>query len=439
MREFVGEIPFDPERRRMSRVWRHAGQMTSYVKGAPEAILDGSVLGAAERDSLARQAVGWAEGGLRVLAVARRELPSTTALGSEALEQDLDVLGLIAFRDPLRAGVRESVDTALAAGIEVRMLTGDHAATAGAVAAELGIPGEWVAARVTPEDKLRIVEQLQAEGRVVAVTGDGVNDAPALRRADIGVSMGRSGTEAAREASDVVLTDDDFSTIVAAVREGRVIAHNVRSVTAFLLSANLGEVLLFAAAVTLGLGSPMTVVEVRSSICSPTGCRRSRWLGTRASADTMRPPAERGSELFSHDIGRSLVALGLCVGASAFAGYLIGRTQTAAAGQTMAFATVALAELALVFSFRSRRLAAWSMPANPLLVLGCAVSAAIVAVLVFLPAAHSVVGTTSLSTAQACAVLALSLVPAAAAEIAKQVTRRASGSDRARASRPARP
>ena len=141
-REFLGELPFDPERRRMSRVWRRADQRISYVKGAPEAILDGSALGELERAAVASQASGWAEGGLRVLAVARRELPADAALESAALEQELDVVGLIAFRDPLRAAARAAVHTARAAGIEVRMLTGDHAATARAVASELGIPGE---------------------------------------------------------------------------------------------------------------------------------------------------------------------------------------------------------------------------------------------------------------------------------------------------------
>ena len=144
----------------------------------------------------------------------------------------------------------------------MKILTGDHPATARAIAAALELEADDVHARITPADKLEIVEELQAAVEVVAVTGDGVNDAPALRRADVGVAMGRSGTETAREAADIVLTDDDFATIVAAIREGRRIADNIRKFVAFLLSANLGEVVLFAVAVLAGLGAPMTVVQV---------------------------------------------------------------------------------------------------------------------------------------------------------------------------------
>ena len=242
--------------------------------------------------------------------------------------------------------------------------------------------------------------------------------------------MGRSGTEAAREASDVVLTDDDFSTIVAAVREGRVIAHNVRSVAAFLLSANLGEVLLFAAAVTLGLGAPMTVIQVLLVNLLTDGLPAIALARDPASADTMRPQTGGGQELFSRAVTSALAALGTCVGAVALTAYLVGRTQGHSAGQTMAFATVALAELAVVFSFRSERISAWRMPANPMLALGCAASAAIVALLVFLPAAHSIAGTTSLSAGQAAFVAGLALVPAALAEVAKLVIRRHSPAQR---------
>jgi len=143
---------------------------------------------------------------------------------------------------------------ALEAGVDVRILTGDHPATAHAIGRALRLPSDRVFARISPADKLELVRRLQRSGEVVVVTGDGVNDAPALRQANVGIAMGGSGTEAAREAADIVLTDDDFSTIVAAVREGRRVGDNVRKFVAFLLSANLGEVLLFAAAVGAGLG-----------------------------------------------------------------------------------------------------------------------------------------------------------------------------------------
>ena len=175
---------------------------------------------------------------------------------------ELQPLGLVGLTDPLRPMAAASVQAARALGLDVKMLTGDHPLTAAAIARELGLPPDAVHARFTPADKLELVAALQRSGEVVAVTGDGVNDAPALRQADVGIAMGASGTEAAREASSLVITDDDFATIVAAVEEGRRIAGNLRSFLAFLLSANLGEVLLFAVAIGVGLGPPMTVVQV---------------------------------------------------------------------------------------------------------------------------------------------------------------------------------
>ena len=171
---------------------------------------------------------GWASEGLRVLAVAARELTDDDPSEEEA-EHDLRLLGVIALHDPLRPSAEPAVAAARRAGITVRMLTGDHPATARTIGHALGLADAEIVARATPADKLELVEALQAAGEVVVVTGDGVNDAPALRRADVGVAMGRSGTQAAREAASIVLTDDDFATIVAAVAEGRRIGDNIRS------------------------------------------------------------------------------------------------------------------------------------------------------------------------------------------------------------------
>ena len=155
-----------------------------------------------------------------MLAVAQRELPETS-LSGDALEHDLTVVGLVALEDPLRKTAQGAVDEARSAGLRVEMMTGDHPLTAEAIGDALGLPASAVHARVTPAEKLRLVESLQEEREVVAVTGDGVNDAPALRTADVGVAMGRGGTEVARESADLVITDDDFATIVAAIRAGR--------------------------------------------------------------------------------------------------------------------------------------------------------------------------------------------------------------------------
>ena len=294
------------------------------------------------------------------------------------LEQDLRVVGLVALHDPLRATAAAAVAEARSAGLRVEMVTGDHPVTAAAIGRVLDLP-EWaIHARVTPAEKLRLVESLQADGEVVALTGDGVNDAPALRRADIGVAMGRSGTEAAREAADLVLTDDDFATIVVAIREGRAIADNIRKFVAFLLSANLGEVALFAIAVLAGLGVPMTVVQVLLVNILTDGLPAIALTRDPAAPDTMRRPPERGDRLFPPRAWGALGAVGVLVALAALAAFLIGRSGSDEEAQTMAFATVALAELALVFSLRSPIRAAWEAPRNMYLVGSVVLSAALV-------------------------------------------------------------
>ncbi len=304
------------------------------------------------------------------------------------------------------------------------MLTGDHPATARAIGRALALDDEAVHARITPADKLRLVEARQAEGEVVAVTGDGVNDSPALRRADVGIAMGRSGTEAAREAADIVLTDDDFATIVAAIREGRAIADNVRKFVAFLLSANLGEVVLFAVAIPFGLGVPMTVVQVLLINVLTDGLPAVALTRDPASPETMRRSPDRSRRLFPARLWLALAAIGALVGAAALGAFLLGRPHGDAEAQTMAFATIALAELVLVFSMRSEALPAWRAPRNRYLAASVVLSAAVVALAIYLPVLHEPLGTTALPAGEAVIVALLALVPAAGAELAKRAVRR---------------
>ena len=243
------------------------------------------------------------------------------------------------------------------------------------MARELDLPEDAVSARVTPAEKLRLVERLQDDGEVVAVTGDGVNDSPALRRADVGVAMGRSGTEAAREASDLVLTNDDFSTIVAAIREGRAIGDNIRKFVAFLLSANLGEVLLFASAIAVGLGAPMTVVQVLAVNVLTDGFPAVALTRDPPAPDVMQRPPERGTRLFGRESWAAIALVGALVGAAALGAFLMGRSLDEEASQTMAFATLALGELGVVFAVRSPIDPAWKRSRNPYLFMGVATSA----------------------------------------------------------------
>ena len=368
---------------------------------------------------LTSQAEAWARQGLRVLAVSRHSLDAAD-LPAEAIERDQTLVGLVALRDPLRDTAPAAIRAALDAGLRVDILTGDHRATATAVARQLGLPLEAVSARVTPAEKLRIVEKLQRRGEVVAVTGDGVNDAPALRRADVGVAMGRSGTEAAREAADLVLTDDDFSTIVAAIREGRAITDNLRKFVAFLLSANLGEVLMFAIAVVAGLGAPMTVVQVLLVNVLTDGLPAVALAADPPSPGTMRRSPERGDILFGGVSRIALGLIGLAVGAVALSAFLAGRAMDGiAVAQTMAFTTLALSELLIVFAVRSPVRPAWREPLNPWLLVSVAASAAFLVVALWLMREPFAAATLSLS--QFAVVFLLAVLPAAAIEGGKAI------------------
>ena len=417
----VRELPFDPERRRMTVVYDDGSALQAYTKGAPEAVLARCRADAAGASELAVQAEEWASAGLRVLAVATRTLDAVVGADEEAVEHDLVPLGLVALHDPLRPGAADAVSEARAAGLQVQILTGDHPATAGSIARELELPATAVSARVTPRDKLRVVEELQASGEVVAVTGDGVNDAPALRQADVGIAMGRSGTEAAREAADVVLTDHDFSTLLAAIREGRAITDNVRKFVSFLLSANFGEVVLFVGAVVSGLGAPMTVVQVLMVNVLTDGLPAVALAADPAEPDVMRRAPERSDRLFG---ARSwpllLLLVGLAVGGASLAAFLVGRELDDDAAQTMAFATVAIAELMVVFALRSATRPSWREKRNSLLLAAVGVSASLLLVTIYAQPLHEAFGTVSLDPVELGVVVAFAAVPFVVAELAKR-------------------
>jgi magnesium-transporting ATPase (P-type) len=298
----IFELPFDSVRKRMSSINREDGHSVAYVKGAPNEILAASTKVetstgvqnltpdlrqklTAENDQLARE-------GLRVLAMARRELPEESRDGGysvDKVEHDLTFLGLMAMQDPPRPEVAEAVRTANDAGIRVVMVTGDYGLTAESIARKIGIvttpeariitgadldkmtekdlqkvinSGEVIFARVKPEDKMLIVSAFKDQGAVVAVTGDGVNDAPALKRADIGVAMGIAGTDVAKEASSMVLTNDNFASIVAAVEEGRAVYDNIKKFITYIFASNIPELLPFLAFVLLGIPLALNVLQI---------------------------------------------------------------------------------------------------------------------------------------------------------------------------------
>ncbi len=281
----VEGFPFDPLRKRMSRVWRTDDGIWIAAKGAPESILAVSTMSDAERERAASAAEQLAGEGLRVLAFAEGNTPSAPTEWAEA-ERDLHFVGFAAFVDPLREGVPEAVVVLERAGVKTIVVTGDHPRTAAAISGQAGLGGgavllggsalgamddeelssrldnHTVVARATPSDKLRLVRLLQARGEVVAVTGDGINDAPALSAANVGIAMGRRGTDLAREAADLVLTDDAYPTVAAAVEGGRTIGSQLRRAVAFYLGAKVAIVLVVGLPLAFGLPSPFEPVHV---------------------------------------------------------------------------------------------------------------------------------------------------------------------------------
>jgi Ca2+-transporting ATPase len=277
--------PFDPVRKRESAVWREADGAWVAVKGAPEALLDACAMSPADRGAVLERVERLADDGLRVIAVAERHVAAVPGGAADA-ETDLAFVGLTAFRDPLRPGVSDAVAELAHAGVRTIVVSGDHPDTVGATAREAGIHsaevmhggapldaldeddlaerlrGEAVIARATPEDKLRLVRVLQGSGEAVAVTGDGVNDAPALAAANVGIAMGARGTDLAREASDLVLVDDAYPTIVGAVEGGRGLASQLRRAVAFYLGAKIALVVVIAVPLVLGLPAPFHPVHI---------------------------------------------------------------------------------------------------------------------------------------------------------------------------------
>jgi P-type Ca2+ transporter type 2C len=281
----VHEIPFESELRFSASVREKDGTRTCYVKGAPEQVISMSQVTEEKKKELLDIAGSMAERGLRVLAFASGEITDSASLSPDAIN-GLDFQGFIGMKDPLREGVLDSVKACKEAGIKVTMITGDHPTTALAISKELGFADDnstvvtgsdlssmsdetlrekisniRVFARTAPVEKLRIVNAARDSGHFVAVTGDGVNDAPALRAANVGVAMGKSGTDVARDASDIVLSDDNFSTIVAGVEEGRVAYDNIRKVIALLVSCGAAEVCMVILAVISGYPLPLVPVQ----------------------------------------------------------------------------------------------------------------------------------------------------------------------------------
>jgi Ca2+-transporting ATPase len=422
--EIAAEFPFDSDRKRMTVIERNSGTLVAHVKGAPEILLGRSslVLNAAgerpltapDRAEIFSAREEMASQGLRVLAVARRVLAPDAPLDPDAVEQKLTFLGLAGMIDPPRPEVPESVRQARAASIKVIMMTGDAPSTAVEIARRIGLvvarvvtgpelarmnredletalASEVLFARISPQDKIRVVEALQHLGHIVCMTGDGVNDAPALKKADVGVAMGLRGTEVAKDASGLVLTDDNFASIVAAIEEGRRQWENIQKFVRYLLSSNMGEVTaIFLNAI---LGGPLILLPVQILWINlvTDGISAVALAVEPAGKDVLdRPPRLVGEPI----LGWSAVAIILCLGGYLglaalwlFHHYLAGRSGEPAVASTMAFCGLVVWEEVNVFNFRSLRepLHAVGYGSNPTLLAAWAATIALQISILYIP------------------------------------------------------
>ncbi len=453
------EIPFDSERKAMSVLVRGPDDSaTMHTKGAPEAILARSdrewrhgriePLTPGRRTEILRTAADMATRALRVLALADRHHPDP---GHETAhrEEDLVFVGLVGMIDPPREEVRAAVQTCLAAGIRPVMITGDHPATALAIARELGIAhghdraltGQEldgmsddeladtveevsVYARVSAEHKLRIVRAWKACGQVVAMTGDGVNDAPAVKAADIGIAMGITGTDVTKEASDMVLTDDNFASIVSAVEEGRGIFDNIRKFIHYLLASNASEVILMLVAALVGWPAPLTAVQLLWINLVTDGLPALALGVEPPERDIMRRPPRPSSEpVITLRAGLLILVHGFliaAVGVTAFA-FTYDRGEDIHRARTAAFCTLAFTQLFFSFACRSRR---YTLPelgpfSNPYLFGAIAASALLQFIVVMSPLTHPVFDIPAHPGGDWLYILPLSLVPITAIEMVK--------------------
>ena len=374
------EIPFDSDRKLMSTVHQLSGGLVMVTKGAVDVLLDRCIISAEERAEIERVNEEFSSQGLRVLAFACRTV-DRAAVSLED-ENDLNFLGLIAMMDPPREESKAAVAECIAAGIRPIMITGDHKVTASAIAREIGIltpgteaveggviesmsdeelrefvPKVSVYARVSPEHKIRIVRAWQDRGCLVAMTGDGVNDAPALKQADIGVAMGITGTEVAKDAAGMVLTDDNFATIVQAVKNGRNVYANIKKAIQFLLSGNTAAILTVLYASLAALPVPFAAVHLLF-INLLTDSLPAIALGLEPHSDTVmrEKPRPRNEGILTKSFLASVATEGLVIALAVIAAFHIGLASGGAAtGSTMAFATLCLSRLFHGFNCKADR------------------------------------------------------------------------------------
>ncbi len=471
----IDEIPFDSARKRMTTVHKvlkpkpedaspfYDGSLHEWevvaTKGAPDVVLDlctryqtmqdeARLLDEAARQRILQANQQMAQQALRVIAVAyrvERDVPDQAT--PETVELDLIFVGLIGMIDPARPEVPPALTRARQAGVRTIMITGDYPDTARAIAQDIGLldqEGEvltgrqleqmsdedlrqevgrtHVYARVSPEHKVRIVDALKYNQQVVAMTGDGVNDAPALKRSDIGIAMGITGTDVAKETADMVLTDDNYASIIDAIEQGRVIYANIRKFVFYLLSCNLAEILSILVAIVAGLPSPLTAIQLLTLNLVTDGAPALA-LGLEAGEPNimLQPPRPTREPIINREMWIRIGIQTVAISAVTLAAYGIGLARFPEAASTMAFATLSFSELLRAFTSRSEHysLLKIGLFSNRAMIYAVLSSAAMLLAVIYVPALDPVFDTVPLSLQHWSYVLPLLLVPAVVAELTK--------------------
>ena len=455
------EQPFDSDRKRMTTVHNIDGENIAYTKGAVDEMLPLCTqimteegirpISETDKENILRLCQKMSENALRVLGFAKRSLAVIPEDDAENIEFELTFIGVTGMIDPPRKEVAESVRICREAGIKTVMITGDHKVTALAIAKELGIYREGdniitgdeldamsdeeldrvvknttVFSRVSPADKLRIIHSLKRNGEVAAMTGDGVNDSPALKAADIGVAMGITGTDVAKDAADMILLDDSFTTIAYAIKEGRRVYRNIQKVIQFLLVGNIAEILTLFIATLFNWDSPLMAVHILW-VNLATATLPALALGVDpASGNIMKEKPVKSGTLFEKSLIQRVITQGIFVAAMTIAAYWIGfNLDGHVVGQTMAFCVLAFSQMLRAFNQRSTTAPIWvrAEGINIWLIASFIVSALLMSCILFIPALQDAFGVTVLSGKCWLIVLGLSLLSIVQVEVVKAYKR----------------
>ena len=452
----VNEIPFDSTRKMMTTIHKLNNKYRIITKGAPDVLLKYCVRDTISNDVMSdrhikeilNQNAKMANKALRVIAVAYKDVVSLPSkISSENIEKDLNFVGLLGMIDPPREGVKEAVKTCRRAGIKTVMITGDHLDTARAIARDLSIMGSYdkaitgqelekmsdevlrkeiknysVFARVSPEHKVRIVKAWQKTGAVVAMTGDGVNDSPALKNADIGIAMGKNGTDVAKNAADMILTDDNFVTIVEAVKQGRNIYDNIRKAVHFLIATNIGEIVTIFMGLVLGLKSPLLAIQLLW-INLVTDSLPAIALGLEPpEKDIMdRKPINSKKGIFADGLWNKIIVEGILIGMLTLVAFGIGNKYYGLeVGRTMAFMAIGLLELIHSFNVKSEKsLFKTGIFDNKYLVGSLILGIFVQTVVILIPQIAEIFELTSLNSIQWMITIGISLLPIPVIELQK--------------------